>query len=172
MEIPERAFITDDDSRNNIHTMIAKCKCQYCNGALEFESENFQESGQDQRQIFGQFVPCPHCNKQTIIYLEKLAPQDNVRAFLKERDESRIRFLKERNESRIRSDSRIEDQLETAGIIILLIGLVAFLASVFLAVTSSQIEWLIVGFAAVFQGSIFFLLFKGFAEVIRLLREK
>jgi len=145
--------------------MITKCKCQYCNESLEFESEDFQESGQNDRQIFGQFVPCPHCNKQTIIYLEKhtstAQTQDNVRAFLKRQDELQPV-----------SDSRVEDQLETARGWILIIGIIGFLASTFLAVTSRQIEWLIVGFAAAFQGWIFSLLFKGFAEVIRLLRKK
>jgi hypothetical protein len=149
--------------------MIAKCECQYCSGPLEFEVTDFQESGQGPNgKIFGQYIPCPHCSKQTIIYLEKSASasqtQDTVRAFLKRNDESQFR-----SDS---SDSRVEDQLETAGGWIFIIGIVGFLASAFLAAVSSQIVWLIVGFAAVFQGWIFSLLFKGFAEVIRLLRRK
>lgn len=108
--------------------MIAKCECQYCSGPLEFEVTDFQESGQGPHgKIFGQYIPCPHCEKQTIIYLEKSIPaiqtHDNVQAFLKGRDKSQPS-----------SDSRVEDQLENAGMIILLVGGLAFVTSIFIAI--------------------------------------
>lgn len=54
--------------------MIAECKCQHCENPLEFEVTEFQETGRSERQIFGQSVPCPHCQKETIIYINKPEP--------------------------------------------------------------------------------------------------
>lgn len=54
--------------------MIAECKCQHCENPIEFEVAEFQETGRSERQIFGQSVPCPHCEKETIIYIDKPEP--------------------------------------------------------------------------------------------------
>jgi hypothetical protein len=47
--------------------MISKCQCQWCNGNIEFDAAEFQESGKGASQIFGQKVPCPHCGKETLL---------------------------------------------------------------------------------------------------------
>lgn len=54
--------------------MIAECKCQHCENPIEFEVSEFQETGQSERQRFGQSVPCPHCQKETNIYIDKPEP--------------------------------------------------------------------------------------------------
>jgi hypothetical protein len=54
-----------------INPMNAKCSCQNCNGEFEFDVAEFQESNRIGNMIFGQNVPCPHCGKETSIYLEK-----------------------------------------------------------------------------------------------------
>ncbi|MGH7975808.1 MAG: hypothetical protein ACREDS_04105 [Limisphaerales bacterium] len=51
--------------------MISKCQCQSCSGEIEFDAAEFQESGRDAKWIFGQSVLCPHCGKETILYLPK-----------------------------------------------------------------------------------------------------
>lgn len=51
--------------------MIAKCQCQWCGEHIEFDAAEFQESGSDPSHIFGQKVACPHCGKETILYLDK-----------------------------------------------------------------------------------------------------
>jgi hypothetical protein len=50
--------------------VIAKCQCQHCGGAIEFDAAEFVESGRRGNQILGQFVPCPHCGKNTIVSIE------------------------------------------------------------------------------------------------------
>jgi uncharacterized protein YybS (DUF2232 family) len=49
--------------------MIAKCQCQWCDGNIEFDPAEFQESGSGASQIFGQTVACPHCGKETMLTL-------------------------------------------------------------------------------------------------------
>jgi hypothetical protein len=39
--------------------MIAKCHCQNCGGAIEYEAAEIAEGGQT--------VECPHCGKQTVL---------------------------------------------------------------------------------------------------------
>lgn len=51
--------------------MIAKCQCQSCGECIEFDAAEFQESSSDPFHIFGQKVACPHCGKETILYLDK-----------------------------------------------------------------------------------------------------
>lgn len=45
--------------------MTAKCQCQYCNGDIEFEVSEFQESHRDPYHIFGQKISCPNCGLET-----------------------------------------------------------------------------------------------------------
>jgi hypothetical protein len=51
--------------------MIAKCQCQWCDGNIEFDAAEFQKTGDGASQILGQTVACPHCSKETILYLDK-----------------------------------------------------------------------------------------------------
>jgi hypothetical protein len=51
--------------------MNAKCTCQNCNGEFEFDASDFQESGRSGDMVFGQSVPCPHCEKNTMVYLNR-----------------------------------------------------------------------------------------------------
>jgi hypothetical protein len=55
--------------------MLAKCPCQYCHNAIEFEVSEFEESGSDLNSVYGQNVQCPHCGKDTILVLEKSKSQ-------------------------------------------------------------------------------------------------
>ena len=58
------------------------CKCQYCNGGIEFDSEHF-EKGEPRT------VECPHCHLETLIFIppKKIASSRNstpkwIRPFL------------------------------------------------------------------------------------------
>lgn len=51
--------------------MIAKCNCQWCGGHIEFDPIEFQHSGDAPGKTFGQNIQCPHCEKDTLIYLDK-----------------------------------------------------------------------------------------------------
>jgi hypothetical protein len=51
--------------------MTAKCQCQNCAGEFEFDVSDFQVSGRSGDMVFGQSVPCPHCEKKTIVYLNR-----------------------------------------------------------------------------------------------------
>ena len=41
--------------------MIAKCSCQYCNGAIEFDANELVEENS--------IVPCPHCGLETKLFI-------------------------------------------------------------------------------------------------------
>jgi len=51
--------------------MLAKCSCQNCWESIEFETAEFEFSSETPHRKIGQFVECPHCHKQTQIYLNK-----------------------------------------------------------------------------------------------------
>jgi hypothetical protein len=51
--------------------MISKCPCQYCEGNIEFDAADFQQSGRGPTGVFGQKVTCPHCQKETLLHLPK-----------------------------------------------------------------------------------------------------
>jgi hypothetical protein len=53
--------------------MISKCQCQWCDGNIEFDVSDFTETGASAGKIFGQTVPCPHCQKDTILFVPKAA---------------------------------------------------------------------------------------------------
>ncbi len=53
--------------------MIAKCQCQWCDGEIEFDASEFTKTGANAGKVFGQTVPCPHCQKDTILFLPKAA---------------------------------------------------------------------------------------------------
>lgn len=53
--------------------MIAKCQCQRCGGAIEFDVAEFQETGRDAKDIFGQYVSCPHCGAETTLSMPNFA---------------------------------------------------------------------------------------------------
>jgi DNA-directed RNA polymerase subunit RPC12/RpoP len=128
----------------------AVCTCNTCSGKIEFESGNA-----------GQTIQCPHCGMETILFIPKNVskPPHSVPNFA----------LKYPAKSSAKPN--IEAQLEMAGSILFFVGLIGFLVCIFLTVTTSQMEWILFGFVAVLQGWIFSLTFKGFAEVIRLLRK-
>ncbi len=50
--------------------MNAKCLCQNCNGEYEFDLADFQETGRSGNMKFGQEIECPHCEKETLTYVE------------------------------------------------------------------------------------------------------
>jgi len=51
--------------------MLAKCPCQHCGGSIEFEIAEFEISSETSHRKLGQFIDCPHCHKQTQIYMNK-----------------------------------------------------------------------------------------------------
>jgi hypothetical protein len=51
--------------------MISKCQCQHCGGGIEFDAAQFEISGEMPDLTLGQIVGCPHCQKQTTIYVKK-----------------------------------------------------------------------------------------------------
>lgn len=136
--------------------MIEKCQCGYCGVNIEFEADSFIRSGQTSTKIFGQNVTCPSCHKATILTLQNKTP--NLARFPKTDDENKV--------------SHVESQLDNAGIIFLIIGVTGLLGSAYAYFNDGEQWMLILGFVGALQGAISYLLFKGFAEVIRLLRKK
>lgn len=55
---------------------FAKCRCQYCNGNIEFERDRLQQSG----DAGGQTIQCPHCGMETLIYVPPEHTADYVKA--------------------------------------------------------------------------------------------
>jgi hypothetical protein len=55
--------------------MIEKCKCGKCGVNIEFDADLFVPSGETDKEIFGQFVTCPSCQKPTILIMPKSTPQ-------------------------------------------------------------------------------------------------
>lgn len=53
--------------------MISKCQCQWCDGDIEFDVNDFTETGASADKVFGQTVLCPHCQKDTILFVPKAA---------------------------------------------------------------------------------------------------
>jgi uncharacterized membrane protein YidH (DUF202 family) len=53
--------------------MISKCQCQNCSGSIEFETADFEVSGETAHRKLGPTILCPHCQKETILYLTKWA---------------------------------------------------------------------------------------------------
>jgi transcription elongation factor Elf1 len=51
--------------------MLAKCSCQNCGGSIEFEAVEFEFNAETSHRKLGQFIDCPHCDKQTQIYMNK-----------------------------------------------------------------------------------------------------
>jgi hypothetical protein len=133
------------------------CNCNTCSGGIEFEDSQT-----------GSTVQCPHCGIETILFIPK-SPPTNIKPILKP-----IENFKPHQELRDDNEIYIEDRLELAATLIFLIGIAAFAISIVLAFTDTnrQTQWFILGFVSAFQGWVVSLIFKGFAEVIRLLRKK
>ena len=131
--------------------MNAECTCNTCSGKIEF---NLLQTGHT--------VQCPHCGIETILFIpkESLKSIENFEPYQESESNFEIKL------------SSVEYQLWIAGQTILFSGIAAFLIFIFLAIsdTDKESKWLIFAFAVMFQGWIFSLIFKGFAEVIRLLR--
>jgi hypothetical protein len=50
------------------------CQCHHCNGGIEFDANDFQ-AGETRP------VECPHCHKETIIYVESLTERLTPKQF-------------------------------------------------------------------------------------------
>lgn len=48
---------------------FVKCKCQHCNGVIEFDASQIEATGNFGGQITGQTIPCPHCGMDTILFV-------------------------------------------------------------------------------------------------------
>lgn len=51
--------------------MIAKCECQNCRQAVEFEAADFEFNSETSHRKLGQTINCPHCQQPTQIYMNK-----------------------------------------------------------------------------------------------------
>lgn len=47
------------------------CKCQYCNGKIEFDASKAEVSGPHGDLGMGPIVPCPHCSLETVLFVPK-----------------------------------------------------------------------------------------------------
>jgi hypothetical protein len=127
-----------------------------------------ETSGNSGGAITGQTIPCPHCGMDTILFIPRVGVPKPVEHYAEQ-------LKKLSDESKLKNESRVENELDSAGIIFLIIGVGGLLAGAYFAFQNGQgFEplFLICGFAAALNGAISYLLFKGFAEVIRLLRKK
>jgi Holliday junction DNA helicase RuvB len=76
------------------------CRCHHCNGGIEFDASDFQVG--ETRP-----VECPHCHKETVIYVESLTERLTPKKFsdfigqnrIKERLELAIAAAKQRHET-------------------------------------------------------------------------
>lgn len=57
--------------------MLITCPCNHCGNNIEFEATEFEETGGDSKNHFGQTVQCPHCKKLTILSLKKKLPWES-----------------------------------------------------------------------------------------------
>jgi hypothetical protein len=53
--------------------MIATCQCQHCGSAIEFDMAELTETDSSGGKVLGQSRQCPHCRKDTFLYLPKAA---------------------------------------------------------------------------------------------------
>src|SRR5579859_7047545 len=63
--------------------MTSTCQCQWCNGNIEFDAAEFEESGRGISLIFGQKTACPHCGKETILCLPIPVQQEEKKTGLR-----------------------------------------------------------------------------------------
>jgi hypothetical protein len=162
--------------------MIAECKCQQCKNSLEFEVSEFQETSRNEYQIFGQFVLCPNCQKETIIYLDygmpeppggwpkqapvQTDPQPNPLPPALEHSPEIVPVLVEN------TLDNIGDAFFAAGIIGMIIcGIAALMAAVNEGTSLIIIFSICGGVISFAQGWVVKMLFRALAEMIRLLRK-
>jgi DNA-directed RNA polymerase subunit RPC12/RpoP len=126
--------------------MITTCSCNQCSGKIEFDILQA-----------GERIQCPHCSQETLLFMPTFKPKE----YPKEIFEKKPRTGK----------SLVEEQLDGAGVILLCLGILGFLLGLASLTSDSQSNYAALGCIGLFQGIIFYLLFKGFAEVIRLLRK-
>jgi DNA-directed RNA polymerase subunit RPC12/RpoP len=167
---PESEPLSDGDSSSG---KWAACICNKCSGRLEFDPNNV-----------GETIQCPHCGMETVLPKPEPKRAEIVeQTTYKDTDiAGRLEFKQiEPNRSR-----NVEEQLEAAGQVFLVVGLIVgtiALAVVLLSAINQGSEtsinskapdiglWLIVGAAAVVQGFVIRLLFVAGAEIIRLLKD-
>lgn len=51
--------------------MIQKCLCQHCRRPIEFDDADFYSLRHDYFHWYGPKVNCPHCGKETEVYLNR-----------------------------------------------------------------------------------------------------
>lgn len=50
--------------------MITKCNCQQCGFGFSFDANDLKETSTKGSRTFGQIVPCPHCSRETRVYVD------------------------------------------------------------------------------------------------------
>lgn len=50
-------------------TGLVKCRCQHCNGNIEFDPELLDKTGEAGGSTLGQTIACPHCGMETLLYI-------------------------------------------------------------------------------------------------------
>jgi len=126
------------------------CKCQHCDGKLEFETHNA-----------GLTVPCPHCKKDTVLNVRTTSPLSATQtgAWLPQPKENLV-----------------EDRIDDLAKAVVAIAILAAIVCLWVAFGSTDVEtgtrfaWFGYAIAAAVAGFIWRIVFKGFAEIVRLLR--
>jgi NAD-dependent SIR2 family protein deacetylase len=147
---------------------FVKCKCQYCNQSIEFDRALIEVTGKSGDATMGQSATCPHCGMETILYVPGLGTPKSVEYYAEQLNKSAAR-------AKSKNESRVENELDGAGRIFLILGVLGLLGAGYFAFRDGRDSnplILVLGTVSAVQGAIFYLLFKGFAEVIRLLRKK
>ena len=53
---------------------FVSCPCQHCNGKIEFDAKQLDVTGTADDAITGQTIVCPHCGRDTILFVPRNVP--------------------------------------------------------------------------------------------------
>lgn len=146
------------------------CRCQHCDGNIEFDAAQLDATNSATGAVTGPSIPCPHCGLDTVLFVPQV-PVSQPPAPKPEPQKAKL--VKETTYS-----GGVEEQLDIAGGIFLALGLIGGVVALVVALNSHNDEkggqagfLAVVGFAAIVQGFVMWVLFRAGAEIIRLLKK-
>ena len=150
----------------NEENNLVTCRCQQCDGNIEFDASLFQT---------GTTTPCPHCGIETLLFIPNAqkSPEKIAEKVVEKTPEKKAKILKQ-----TRHSGGIEDTLEEVGGIFLALGILGGIGAVVGAIAAFNdgqagigVDLLCVAAALIFASVVNRILFRAAAEVIRLLKK-
>lgn len=163
--------MSDTDSQS---PRYAICRCQHCDGHIEFDTAEIDPSDTAADAATGPTVPCPHCGQDTMLFVPQTPVSEPPVAQPSPKPEpKKAKLVKETTYS-----GGVEERLDMAGSIFLAVGLIGGFIVLAVALNSLNDEkggqagiWFVVGVVAIAQGFVMWVLFRAGAEIIRLLKK-